>query len=140
MRQRRCETCVYWKNGGPGRDVCNKPLTKLQKDVLKSLPAAYTVLSGQVHATDGITCPQWEEKVKYMSATRVSTKQCLDVIYELSTCESMAQVAFLIDTMPDGLKEEMKKRRSQARKATLKQITDDAHETQAWIQNRRRKR
>lgn len=64
MRQRRCETCVYWKNGGPGRDVCNKPLTKLQKDVLKSLPAAYTVLSGQVHATDGITCPQWEEKVK----------------------------------------------------------------------------
>jgi hypothetical protein len=75
-----------------------------------------------------------------MPTPKLTKEACLDFIYELSTCESMAQVAFLIDTMPDGLKEEMKKRRSQARKATLKQITDDAHETQAWIQNRRRKR
>lgn len=70
-----------------------------------------------------------------MPTPKLTKEACLDFIYELSTCESMAQVAFLIDTMPEALKEEVKKRK---RKATMTQITADAHETQAWIRNRRR--
>ena len=60
--ERRCETCEFWRNGGPGRDTCAKLLTKEQKAVVRSLPAAYTVLGGQVHAQDGTQCKQWEKK------------------------------------------------------------------------------
>lgn len=70
-----------------------------------------------------------------MPTPKLTKEACLDFIYELSTCESMSQIAFLIDTMPEALKEEVKKRK---RKATMTQITADAHETQAWIRNRRR--
>jgi hypothetical protein len=37
--------------------------------------------------------------------------------------------------MPEALKEEVKKRK---KKATRAQLIEDAHETQAWIRNRRR--
>jgi len=59
---RRCETCVFWHHGGPGADTCMKRLTKDQKKLLKSLPASYYVMGGQVHANNGTRCEQWEKK------------------------------------------------------------------------------
>ena len=50
---RRCATCKFWFNGGPGADTCMKKLTSLQIRVLDELPASYTVLGGQVHANNG---------------------------------------------------------------------------------------
>ena len=58
---RNCASCKFWHNGGPGRDACLKPLTKAQVRVIDSLPAAYTVLGGQVHASSGSRCPQWKQ-------------------------------------------------------------------------------
>jgi len=59
---RRCATCKFWFNGGPGADTCMKKLTSLQIRVLDELPASYTVLGGQVHANNGQQCKQWEKK------------------------------------------------------------------------------
>jgi hypothetical protein len=70
-----------------------------------------------------------------MPTPKLTKEACLDFIYEIYTCESMSQIAFLIDTMPEALKEEVKKRK---KKATRAQLIEDAHETQAWIRNRRR--
>lgn len=59
---RRCATCKFWFNGGPGADTCMKKLTSIQIRVIEELPASYTVLCGQVHANNGQQCKQWEKK------------------------------------------------------------------------------
>lgn len=65
----------------------------------------------------------------------LTVRKCMMYIESLVSCEHFAQVAFLIDTMPSEIRDELQKMKKEA---VRKQIKQDARETQAWIQNRNR--
>ena len=67
-----------------------------------------------------------------MDTPNITVEECVDVICSYMECENFAQVLFVTDTLPEKIKTVAQRRH---KRKIIEKITQDAHDTQAWLKS-----